>query len=298
MRGVTPDKTIDFSFGPTPFIDHHAFESKTNYVETLPLGTVTHVSVTGVSMHPFHTHVNPFQIVNDPADTVDGYFRSGDWHDVVVSPNYQMDVRMQTDRFSGPMVFHCHDLDHEDHGMMAVTLLEGDEGTEWPKARDIDPTCYRGLQVGAPTISDQGTCGSGGVGPGSGPSASPSGGTTSVPTTTLCFEGDCVFKLMFRASPTASDHMEITVSYKGHSWLGVGVSPDGQMGPLAVAVIATWKTLGVETHIYGLAGRTAEAVVKNWKGFAEVESVTRDDGHSDMVFNMPYTDRCTLLLHS
>jgi hypothetical protein len=39
------------------------------------------------------------------------------------------------------MVFHCHFLAHEDFGMMAQYNLIGEEGTLWPGARMVDPTC-------------------------------------------------------------------------------------------------------------------------------------------------------------
>jgi hypothetical protein len=39
------------------------------------------------------------------------------------------------------MVFHCHFLHHEDIGMMGQYNLIGEEGTLWPGARIVDPTC-------------------------------------------------------------------------------------------------------------------------------------------------------------
>ncbi|KAL1503727.1 hypothetical protein AB1Y20_012199 [Prymnesium parvum] len=40
-----------------------------------------------------------------------------------------MDARIQTDKWTSPQVFHCHILEHEDEGMMGVTLITGTEGT-------------------------------------------------------------------------------------------------------------------------------------------------------------------------
>jgi hypothetical protein len=52
-----------------------------------------------------------------------------------------INVRWAADSFAGHMVFHCHFLAHEDFGMMAQYNLIGEEGTLWPGARMVDPTC-------------------------------------------------------------------------------------------------------------------------------------------------------------
>jgi FtsP/CotA-like multicopper oxidase with cupredoxin domain len=67
--------------------------------------------------HPFHIHVNDFQVVS-----VDGVaVRSRGWQDTVpLPPNSETTVRMRFDDYDGKFVYHCHILDHEDFGMMAV----------------------------------------------------------------------------------------------------------------------------------------------------------------------------------
>jgi len=66
-------------------------------------------------------NIDPFsQIAEEPADTASDYFRAGDWHDVLLNPNNAVLVHFQTDRYTGPSVLHCHILEHEDQGMMAV----------------------------------------------------------------------------------------------------------------------------------------------------------------------------------
>jgi len=113
--------------------------------------------------HPFHIHVNPFQIVEilDPSGkdvsapgsvdnaggTVDPQYAGlkGVWKDTLwikslVSsagpppPNsiYTIRVRTRYERYIGEFVLHCHILDHEDQGMMqnvAVVLPDGSVGT-------------------------------------------------------------------------------------------------------------------------------------------------------------------------
>lgn len=67
--------------------------------------------------HPFHLHGFQFQVLD--RDGVPEPFRS--WKDTVNVPRHQT-VRfiVRYDNFPGMWMFHCHILDHEDHGMMGV----------------------------------------------------------------------------------------------------------------------------------------------------------------------------------
>lgn len=67
--------------------------------------------------HPFHLHGFQFQILD--RDGVPEPYRS--WKDVVNVPKHQT-VRLivRFDDFPGKWMFHCHILDHEDHGMMGI----------------------------------------------------------------------------------------------------------------------------------------------------------------------------------
>lgn len=81
--------------------------------------------------HPFHIHVNPFQIVSvhkkgpdgnaiGPAIT-DGQYTgmTGTWKDTVfVQDDVVIETRTRYQRYIGEFVLHCHILDHEDQGMM------------------------------------------------------------------------------------------------------------------------------------------------------------------------------------
>lgn len=112
--------------------------------------------------HPFHIHVNPFQIVAilDPQgrdvsvpgsveEDGDNQFAGlkGVWKDTLwvktkLSPKddltnppqkkyYRLIVRTRYERYIGEFVLHCHILDHEDQGMMqnvAIGLSDGAGG--------------------------------------------------------------------------------------------------------------------------------------------------------------------------
>jgi L-ascorbate oxidase len=97
-----------------------------------------------LASHPFHIHVNPFQVVAvlDPngkdvstPDAVDDFdtkkqqpdpqYRGlkGKWKDTLWVKNaqgksYTVIVRTKYQRYIGDFVLHCHILDHEDQGMM------------------------------------------------------------------------------------------------------------------------------------------------------------------------------------
>lgn len=90
--------------------------------------------------HPFHIHVNPFQVVkildpsgkdvshSDASDGSDPQYRGlkGVWKDTLWVKNlgtrpegrYTVVVRTRYQRYIGEFVLHCHILDHEDQGMM------------------------------------------------------------------------------------------------------------------------------------------------------------------------------------
>jgi FtsP/CotA-like multicopper oxidase with cupredoxin domain len=110
--------------------------------------------------HPFHIHVNPFQVVrildpngkdvsapdavDDAGGAVDPQYRAlkGVWKDTIWVKNlvppgkapgqYTIVVRTRYQRYIGDYVLHCHILDHEDQGMMQivrVALPDGAGGT-------------------------------------------------------------------------------------------------------------------------------------------------------------------------
>ena len=67
--------------------------------------------------HPFHLHGFQFQVLD--RNGVPEPFRS--WKDVVNVPKHETArFIVRYDDFPGKWMFHCHILDHEDHGMMGV----------------------------------------------------------------------------------------------------------------------------------------------------------------------------------
>ncbi|TBB15645.1 multicopper oxidase family protein (plasmid) [Rhizobium ruizarguesonis] len=111
----------------------------------LPLGGVEEWRIKSLSAgHPFHIHVNPFQIVaimeddkdvsGFETDNASPYARlKGVWKDTlfISGTNRTFILRTRYQRYIGDFVLHCHILDHEDQGMMQnvrIALPDGQGG--------------------------------------------------------------------------------------------------------------------------------------------------------------------------
>ncbi|EJK60914.1 hypothetical protein THAOC_18669 [Thalassiosira oceanica] len=146
IGGITTNVTYEEAFengGLIPFVN------SSTYINDFDTGTVQQITYKDAENHPYHQHVNPYQIfeihnTSELPDFVSEYYKVGDWHDTLQFPsNAATNVifRFQADQFTGHMVQHCHLLFHEDIGMMAQYNITGKEGATWDYARVIDPQC-------------------------------------------------------------------------------------------------------------------------------------------------------------
>jgi FtsP/CotA-like multicopper oxidase with cupredoxin domain len=79
------------------------------------------ITNTGVMDHPFHIHVNSFQVIsrNGQPESLPA------WRDtVLVKRGETVRIRIRFRDFAGKTVYHCHILDHEDLGMMGNLVIE------------------------------------------------------------------------------------------------------------------------------------------------------------------------------
>ena len=68
--------------------------------------------------HPMHIHAGQFQVVGRSGADTRGYVDEG-WKDtVLVQPGEQVRVMMRFGPYKGRYLYHCHNLEHEDGGMM------------------------------------------------------------------------------------------------------------------------------------------------------------------------------------
>jgi FtsP/CotA-like multicopper oxidase with cupredoxin domain len=70
--------------------------------------------------HPFHIHVNPFQVSRPDPDGNPELV----WKDtLMIERGKPQTLRMRYEDFTGRFVLHCHFLDHEDRGMMQLVEI-------------------------------------------------------------------------------------------------------------------------------------------------------------------------------
>jgi FtsP/CotA-like multicopper oxidase with cupredoxin domain len=142
-RPVARKRTFTFSFGTgesfTALINGKVFDPNVTNVAPI-LNTVEEWTLrnTAGEEHPFHIHVNDFQVMS-----VNGRpYRARGLQDVVIIPRMrdgkpgEVVIRIPFDQFTGHFVFHCHILGHEDAGMMMTVQVRrrGDPKTPPPGA--------------------------------------------------------------------------------------------------------------------------------------------------------------------
>lgn len=98
---------------------------------SMPVGSAEEwVLNSQLANHPFHIHVNAFELQEDY-----GGFKKGTWKDtLLVNQDAPARVRTRYEDFTGTFVMHCHILNHEDQGMMETieVLPPGKKGSGCP----------------------------------------------------------------------------------------------------------------------------------------------------------------------
>ncbi len=137
------------------------------YDRVLRLGDVDHWRLaSGFDGHPFHIHTNPFIVCPQPPEgSPDPNAKSrifeppfAHWRDTyLVNLDRKIDILAEYRAFTGAYVYHCHKLNHEDHGMMELlrvcdpatepceTLCDG-RPCAWDECAPGDDNCVRQLQ--------------------------------------------------------------------------------------------------------------------------------------------------------
>ena len=115
-----------------------------NHVTFSPkLGTTEEWTIHNVTKeeHPFHIHVNDFQIMS-----INGKkYHATSLRDTVPLPvGGTVVIRMRFTQFLGRYVFHCHILAHEDGGMMAIVDVTKD-GKPEPASTTDPPSSMPGM---------------------------------------------------------------------------------------------------------------------------------------------------------
>lgn len=88
-----------------------------NPPRTLTLGKAAEWTLSSVGNHPFHIHVNPFEIVATNGVQISPTI----WRDtLLLQSGITNTVRTRYEDYIGKFVLHCHILTHEDQGMMQM----------------------------------------------------------------------------------------------------------------------------------------------------------------------------------
>jgi FtsP/CotA-like multicopper oxidase with cupredoxin domain len=113
--------SIDTSVTPARFlINGKPFDPHT--ARKLQLGAVDEWTVSSLNFnHPFHIHVNPFQLKTDDGKIL--------WKDTLLIPaGKTFKLRTRYARYIGQFMMHCHIVEHADLGMAELLEVVGAEG--------------------------------------------------------------------------------------------------------------------------------------------------------------------------
>lgn len=144
---IVEERILKFNNDPTgrPAIDAKAFDGLPDTTQYLDINTAEQWTLQNEwasSIHPFHIHVNPFQVMeifdpnNPPATQHTVFAPPYIWRDTIAIPqandnngagpttNGWVKIRSRYCDFIGTFVLHCHILTHEDRGMMETVVIE------------------------------------------------------------------------------------------------------------------------------------------------------------------------------
>ncbi len=78
---------------------------------------------TNSGFHPFHIHVNPFEVDREEPDATGAMVKRSVWKDTLAAVPTKQTLRTRYTDFIGTFVMHCHILTHEDQGMMELVQI-------------------------------------------------------------------------------------------------------------------------------------------------------------------------------
>jgi spore coat protein A len=88
----------------------------------VPAGSTELWTIISDFHHPFHIHNASMQVISRDGRAPGPYDQG--WKDTVfVNEGERVQLAIQFSAFTGRYVFHCHNLEHEDMGMMANFLI-------------------------------------------------------------------------------------------------------------------------------------------------------------------------------
>jgi peroxiredoxin len=139
----TAKRNLVLEFDYEKRVFHIAGESfsKQSRTDTAQLGSTEEWTLTSTAPegdqpdepHPFHMHVNPFQVIQIEDLETGQVKKIDEWRDtMVVEKGKKITIRIRFRDFAGKTVYHCHAVDHEDQGMMRVLRIVDPKAPEQP----------------------------------------------------------------------------------------------------------------------------------------------------------------------
>lgn len=128
LKNITNSRVLNFSSNDIEWIykiDNVTFDPN-RIDQTVKLGTVEEwrlVNLDGVNttnIHPFHIHVNDFQVISVNGEP---YEARGLQDTVIIPTGGEVVIRIPFDDFEGKTVYHCHLMFHGDFGMMGIVEM-------------------------------------------------------------------------------------------------------------------------------------------------------------------------------
>jgi FtsP/CotA-like multicopper oxidase with cupredoxin domain len=99
--------------------DHMAFQVKAGSTEIWEFDNTK-----GDEIHPMHVHAVQFQVLSREGGRNQIFPSEKGWKDtVMVMPKEKVSVIMKFPDHLGMFVLHCHNLEHEDDGMMLNYMI-------------------------------------------------------------------------------------------------------------------------------------------------------------------------------
>lgn len=118
---IKTDTGIAFTVDRKPFDMDSARQLKLGDVDEW---TLTSKNEVGPVSHPFHIHVNPFEVISMKDANGVEQLKSPVWRDtIILNEGWKVVMRTRYEDFTGAFVQHCHILDHEDQGMMELVEI-------------------------------------------------------------------------------------------------------------------------------------------------------------------------------
>jgi suppressor of ftsI len=139
-RRIDNQRELRFSITGGFTINGKPFDAR-RVDQTVELDSVEEWTVYNDSglMHPFHIHINPFQLTHVNGEPVD---EPGFYDTYPVDPNGSITFRTHFMDFTGKSFFHCHLVLHSDIGMMGVFEVVRPRKGPWVADEvGYDPLC-------------------------------------------------------------------------------------------------------------------------------------------------------------